>query len=328
MNDKNTQAQFEKDCERMIQSLQEIYSNKSSDEYKMRGDITASSEYETIEKMVTDIRTLKGFPPVEANEIKTLFLTLHRPIFKTMCNDYLTKPNEKNTSFTAVYTVGFRLLIGELSRIFASTEATDNGIVYKPDKISKKDNTKNMIRHYNNSIEQNINKYVSEKHSTKPQVHQESVAGIISGVGSIVSGVMNVVSGIFPSSSKEVRPSSIMNSMLMRSYDKKVQKFEDAAKNYQLAKEAYEDYMRIPQGDRKRRIEHKYTKLIHKYNIKMQHLKAKIAHFDERSSVEARENRQRVREDAILNEDDNDSVSNDTPSASSNSGSSASDFDF
>ena len=52
--------------EHMNQTLVEIYKNKSADEYKMKGDITISSEYSTIERMVSDLKILKGFSSSEA----------------------------------------------------------------------------------------------------------------------------------------------------------------------------------------------------------------------------------------------------------------------
>ena len=51
-----------------------------------------------------------------------------------MVGEYLSKPDDKNIVFTAAYTFGYRLLVGELGRIIASSEATDKGFVYKPDK--------------------------------------------------------------------------------------------------------------------------------------------------------------------------------------------------
>ena len=75
----------------------------------------------------------------------------------------------------------------------------------------------------------------------------------------------------------------------MRSYDKKVKKFEDISKLYEATKTAYEEYLRIPQNDRNRKIESKYKKNLDKYNIKMQNLKAEIDHYDQRSVEEAKE---------------------------------------
>ena len=55
--------------EHMNHALSEIYKNKSADEYKMHGDITQSSEYETLERMVSDLKILKGFSKTEADAV-------------------------------------------------------------------------------------------------------------------------------------------------------------------------------------------------------------------------------------------------------------------
>ena len=119
------------------EQLHDIYSNKSSEEYKMCGDITKSPTYEKIEIGVSELKTLKGFSKNDAKDMETMFMTLHRPIFKKMVAEYIAKPEDRNVVFTSVFTVGYRLLVSELSRIIASTEATNKGIVYKPDKASR-----------------------------------------------------------------------------------------------------------------------------------------------------------------------------------------------
>ena len=50
-----------------------------------------------------------------------------------------------------------------------------------------------------------------------------------------------------------------------------------------------DEYMKLPQSQRKQRIEHRYTKMMDKYNIKMQNLKAQIDHFDSRSIEETKD---------------------------------------
>lgn len=142
--------------------LRDIYTNKSSDEYKMKGDITKSPSYSRIEEMVADLKTLKGFDKKDADDITQLFNTLHRPVFKVMVKEYIMEQNDKNTLFTATFTVGYRLLVGELTRIYASTEATDKGIVYKPDKVSRRSEATAMIRIYNQNLEATLNKYVQD----------------------------------------------------------------------------------------------------------------------------------------------------------------------
>ena len=49
----------------MLYNIQSIYKNKSSDEYKMCGDITKSPEYDRIKKMIDDLKTLKHYPKNE-----------------------------------------------------------------------------------------------------------------------------------------------------------------------------------------------------------------------------------------------------------------------
>ena len=58
---------------------------------------------------------------------------------------------------------------------------------------------------------------------------------------------------------------------------------------YEATKEAYDEYLKIPESQRKEKIESKYQKNIDKYNIKMQNLKAKIDHFDSRAEEDAKD---------------------------------------
>lgn len=276
--------------EHMNQTLVEIYKNKSADEYKMKGDITISSEYSTIERMVSDLKILKGFSSSEADDIKMLFLTLHRPVFKKMVSEYLVSPNERNQTFTTVFTVGYRLLVGELSRIFASTEATDKGIAYKPDKVSRKENAKWLIKHFNKSLEQKIDTYI-RSHGNKQKSLQEAVVEISDGFGmvaDIVATVFDVIGLVF-SGAKELNPISFISALLTRSYDNKVKKFEEVSAMYNATKEAYDEYMKIPKAQRKEKIESKYMKNIDKYNIKMQNLAAQIEHYDSRAKEEVKD---------------------------------------
>lgn len=274
----------------MNHALVEIYKNKSADEYKMRGDITVSSEYSTIERMVSDLKVLKGFPSSEAEDIKMLFLTLHRPVFKKMVTEYLASPNERNQTFTTVFTVGYRLLVGELSRIFASTEATDKGIAYKPDKVSRKENAKWLIKHFNKTLEQKIDTYI-RSHGNKQKPVQEALVEISDGFGAVagvISTVFDVINLIF-TGAKELNPISFINAMLTRSYDNKIKKFEEVSAMYNATKEAYDEYMKIPAAQRKEKIESKYIKNIDKYNIKMQNLAAQIEHYDSRAKEEVKD---------------------------------------
>lgn len=159
---KQSQKQLDSAMLAINSMLRDIYSNKSSDEYKMKGDITKSPNYSKIEEMIADLKTLKGYSKQDADDITKMFHTLHRPVFRTMVKEYIMEQNDKNTLFTATYTVGYRILVGELTRIYAATEATDKGIVYKPDKLSRKSDASRMIKLYNDRLEETLNKYVQD----------------------------------------------------------------------------------------------------------------------------------------------------------------------
>lgn len=283
----------EKYVESMINDLAAIYSNKSSDEYKCKGDITKSPKYESIEYMIAQLSSLKRYPDNEAKSLKNLFNTLHRPIFGKMVSEYMANANERNIIFTTAFTVGYRLLVGELSRVYASTEADDKGIVYKPDKVSRRENVIPLIRKYNSDIDKKLDDMIKKAHKEKVPVQEaatiSALGAAVDGVVSVVEGVLGFVSNIFRSAAS-LNPVALISAVLSRSYDKKVEKYEAVAAEYEAAKKAYEEYMKIPASQRKKRIEHKYTKMIEKYNIKMGNLKAQIDHFDLRSQNDANDN--------------------------------------
>ena len=207
-----------------------------------------------------------------------------------MVTEYLVSPNERNTTFTTVYTVGYRLLVGELSRIFASTEATDKGITYKPDKISRKENAKWLIKHFNGSLEQQLDTYI-RSHANKLKPVQEAVSDVADAFG-VVSGIVSTVFeviGLVFRGAREINPISFINAMLTKSYDNKVKKFEDVSAMYYATKDAYDEYMKLPASQRKEKIESKYIKNIDKYNIKMQNLAAQIEHYDQRAKEEIKD---------------------------------------
>ena len=315
--------------EHMNHSLAEIYKNKSGDEYKMKGDITTSPEYSTIERMISDLKILKGFSSSEADDIKMLFLTLHRPVFKKMVVEYMNSPTERNQTFTTVYTVGYRLLVGELSRIYASTEATDKGIAYKPDKISRKDNAKFLIRHFNKSLEQKIDTYI-RTHGNKSKPVQEAVSDISDGVGVVVGVITTVfdVLNLLFSGAKELNPISLINAMLTRSYDNKIKKFEEVSAMYNATKEAYDEYMKIPKADRKEQIESKYVKNIDKYNIKMQNLAAQIEHYDSRAKEEVKDFKEKKPSTPKTNTSSTTTKKDDDTSSTTTSTTDTGGFDF
>jgi hypothetical protein len=82
-------------------------------------------------------------------------------------------------------------------------------------------------------------------------------------------------------------PVSFINCVLTDYYDKKVQSFYDAEAMYEETKKAYDEYLKIPDAQRSKKIESKYVKNMKKYNIKMENLRAKIAHYDQRAETEA-----------------------------------------
>lgn len=302
----------------MINTLSEIYSNKNSDEYKSHGNITLSPAYKDIEKNLSNLSKLKGYPSSDATNLKNLFNALHRPIYNKMVTEYLAKPNERNMIFTAVYTVGYRLLIGELSRIYASTEATEKGIVYKPDRISRKSDMNAFIKNYNADLERRIDEFINNNNV------QEAVVDTIAAMGragfGVIIGTFNFLSNIFRSA-QALNPVALMDAILMRSYDKKIRKFDNACGMYWAAKDAYDEYMKIPEAQRQKKIESKYIKMIEKYNIKMNNLKAEIEHYDSRAVEEA--------DDAIKkSKNKKPSSTNTNTSTSSNDSSSDDDFDF
>lgn len=434
--------------------LAQIYKNKSTDEYKMKGDITKSPSYKQIEEMISDLKTLKGYSPNDARDMTSLFNTLHRPVFRTMVKEYIVDPNDKNTVFTSMYTVGYRLLVGELARIFAATEATPKGIVYKPNKMSRKDDASKLIKIFNDDLENKLNKlvqdmkkhpeespvsesyltlllgslvqetvepeekvsadngapapvneadepvpgddapaaveegddpskksnnvilqgiinnlekanpnkktfnlkelqekYCKDQSSNKPETVKESdeagagpgendpgasedadmhstddtssvtesvtftqeasdpntsrlhsaaerlentaksaenyskLLGVIVGSVALLGGLFADVVGLL----KGLNPISDINYMFMNSYDKKVSKLGNVANMYEATKKAYDDYMKIPESQRKKKVESNYLKDLEKYNITMNNLSAQIEHFNSRAKKESQE---------------------------------------
>lgn len=313
-NKKKNRATEDDMIRTMMVSLKDIYSNKSSDLYKSHGDITIVSVYSKIEKMLADLRVIKKYPQNEGQNLRHLFNTLHRPIFKKMVAEYIHEPNERNTIFTCVYTVGYNVLVGELGRVYASTEATKDGIVYKPDKISRKNKLSGFISAYNDSLEEKLDAYIRE--TSKPQPTQESMLEIISGVGKFINGAVTVIGKIF-GRAKDINPIALINSILTHTYERKVEAFEDAHDMYVATKQAYDEYMELPDSQRIQKVESKYMKNLEKYNIKMQNLKAKIDHYDQRAEAEAEENLANIPSDTSDAEDESDGEStsnNSTPS--------------
>ena len=303
--DKDAESRVAQSLASMMKMLDDIYKNKSSDEYKMAGDITKSPVYEGLEMAVANLKTLKGFPPKEAAEYSRMFSNLHKPIYKTSVASFLKGADEKNTAFTAIFTAGYRILVGEFSRIYSSTEATPTGIVYRPDKNPNANAaTKEFIRAYNDNMENTINNAIRMK-ANAPKLHQEAattaaILGTISAAATALAmfsrahalaPVLNFWDGLFKrifGSKKDLNPVSRIQHAFTNSYDKKVKQFENAEKMYLATKEAYEEY-KNKNGPRDMRVEKNYLANIEKYNIQMKNLKAKIDHFDARAEEEAKE---------------------------------------
>lgn len=268
-------------AENMASDIRRTYKNKSGDEYKMAGDIRRSPNYSTLEKLITGLKTLKKFPSNEANDINQMFNTLHRPIWGKMVKDYLAKPTERNTMYTFYFTTGYKILRGELARIYASTEATEKGIVYKSDKYARKEMILRFIRYYNENLDNLIDRAIKENERVKKTV-QESAGSVATEVVDIASMIFTLIGSVFKHAA-ELNPISFVSALLSRSYDKKVEKFDEVAALYSATVQAYEDYMMLPDSKRSEKIESKYVKNIEKYNIKMENLRAKIAHYDQRA---------------------------------------------
>lgn len=324
----------DKDIDRMtaamMTELTTIYKTKSSDEYKMAGDITKSPMYEKIEQMLANLNLLKHFNKNEAKDLHSLFNVLHRPIFKKSVTQYVHEPNETNIMFTVVFTTGYRMLIAELSRIFACTEATDKGIVYKPNKIFESSDAMKLIKAYNNDIETKLDRYIRAHMNTPVQEAWSSIVG--AGVevlkfikskeliewGAVFSDLFNAIFG----SARELNPLSFIDDVLSESYDRKVQEFDNVCDNYQATKDAYEEYIRIPEAQRDKKVESRYLKDMEKYNIRMQNIQAKIKHYDQRAAEESKELADKIKIEKTDDTKTSDNTKNDT------SGDDFDNFDF
>lgn len=340
--------------------LREIYSNRSSDEYKMKGNIAKSPSYRLIETMLSDLATLKGYPKGNIGDLKELFKTLHLPVFKTAVKSYIMEPNDRNTIYTSMFTIGYRLLVGELSRIYSSTAATPSGIVYKPDKASRENDALKMIRLFNSKLETTLDKYIQDMkkndniknetvnesflmelfglnvmtESDQSEVTQEDdteavvddtastdsspeaetevsdsdesvqegfmdaltsfgkgVAHLTSGVSIVVAGASAIagVLGIIKNLISGFNPIADVNYLFMNSYEKKIEKLDAVSRMYDETKKAYEEYMKIPAAQRKKKVESKYVQNMEKYNLAMKKLSAEIEHFNQRAKKESEE---------------------------------------
>jgi len=304
--------------ESMLNNLKRLYSNKSDELYKCKGDISKSPSYYLLEARVANLSSVKKYPAAETQALKNMFNVLHRPIFNKMVMEFLNKPEERNIIFTAFFTTGYRVLAGELARVFTSVKATDKGFIYHPDKISRKESTMKFIKKFNNELEKGIDDMIKREH--RP-VQEAAILSAVTDVANLavgmVEGVFGVINGIFRSAAS-LNPISFMSAILTRSYDKKVEKFQKVAKEYEVALKLYEDYKKLPETNRRARQEHKYAKIVEKYNIKMEKLKAEIDHYDMRAKEEAEEDIAEIKKkkDSKKTETQNNSDSKDSDSSS------------
>lgn len=306
-------------------NLKRIYSNKSGDEYKMKGDITKHPLYDTLSKDIGELGNgVKNIPTINVTAIKDMFASLKKPVWKKMIPEFMAKPNPKNVIYTASFSMGYRYMISALMYIQTNIKASENGLEFVTPKLRPSDQTKEILDFvrkngkdfdkYAEKLYQAYNKdekKQSKDDKKKDEVKTESyvvtqeAAGAIAAVANkavgLVEGVFGILNGIFKTAAS-LNPVSLISACLSRSYDKKVEQYEKVSKELEATKKAYDEYKKIPATQRKKRIEHNYTKMIDKYNIKMANLKAKIDHFDTRS--------------AKGSEDDDD----DTPTGTTNKG--------
>lgn len=354
---KKTQNELQATLVSITTLLHETYKNKSTDEFKMKGDIKKSPMYKDIESMVQGLSALRKYPAVDARDIQQLFKSLHLSIFSTMTKEYMMEVNDKNTLYVATFTMGYRLLIGELSRIYTSTKATDKGIVYEPTKISRDESSRKMIKMFNMDLDKQLARYAEELKrlpktdatvaeafaleavqackecgtmtkgddpatTVKPVTEEDEpdttdtagdssedsvndttdsddsvqeAAEIFTAIGKVASLFFAGISAIGTLGSKVgsflkgLNPIAAFNFMFMSSYEKKIAKFDAVVATYKATKDAYEEYLKIPETQRSKKVESKYVQNMEKYNMTMQKLSAEIEHFNQRAEEEAKD---------------------------------------
>jgi hypothetical protein len=136
--------------------------------------------------------------------------------------------------------------------------------------------------------------------------------------GAVFTDLLNFIFG----SARELNPMSFIDDVLSESYDKKVQSFDNVCANYEATKQAYEEYLRIPESQRDKKVESKYMKDMEKYNIKMQNIQAQIKHYDQRANEESKEMADKIK---IERPEDKPNTKKDT---SSTTEATDDDFDF
>lgn len=294
-------GQYKNYTETTLKNVKRVYKNKSGDEYKMKGDIRKHPCYDIISRDVKSLGDgVKNAPTKVITGVKDMFAALHKPIWKKMVGEYMAKPNEKNTAYTICFSNGIRMMLSVMMTIFSYTKATENGLVYEePEKLSDDDKirfefiTKNG-KDYDQKVMKMYDMAATKAKKDKPvtakkddEITQEAasvgiVAATADAVVGVIEGVFGILNGVFRTAAS-LNPISLISACLSRSYDKKIEQYEKISKEYEAAKKAYDEYKKIPATQRKKRIDHAYTKMIDKYNIKMKNLKAKIDHYDTRA---------------------------------------------
>lgn len=335
-----------------LHMIKMIYENRSSDEYKSHGDIKLVSDYNSIDKMVTDLAMIKKLPEDNLNNVKQLFLTLHRDIWSKQVSAYIVKPDATNSIYTTFYTVGYRILVAELGAIYASVDYGEDGsMTYNPTKVAERKDMSEFIACFNDDLDKNIAEFaksidiekLNEPSNEKPpmdlpkvkteaydfddedtyHVYTESVVGVLEVFDKILTPIQLIVErfGKIFKGFHGINPMSLINYILSSSYDKKVEKFKDVCAMYNAMQEAYAEYQKRPKKDPK--VERNYKKKIAALASKMKNLEASIKHYDSRAREETRENLSKIDSDIK----DKKSSSSDNTSKKSSSDDVV-DFDF
>ena len=314
-NEKNQAAMIA-----MISQLDKVYSNKSGDDYKMAGDITKSPVYDLLQRTIADLSTIKGLSKSDVEELKKMFNALHRPNFKKIVTKYIHEKSSSAIPMTATFTVAYRTLINEMSRIYTSVEATEKGFVYKPDKFSRKNDMSKFIRGFNLKIDSELSRHVrattkdikvGDKFKLESFIYEEGFVGSSTRFAGFIADKLSGIAPyfrefgawcrmLFPDVSV-LNPISWFSNRLSNKYDAMVDKYHAIATEYLETKKAYEEYMEKPAFRRSKKVEDNYKKMMAKYNIKMLNAKAAIRDFDQRSIKETIE-QAKVEEEKILKE--------------------------
>jgi hypothetical protein len=111
------------------------------------------------------------------------------------------------------------------------------------------------------------------------------ISGIASWAAPIALG-LDIVAGLFGKIARFTigkNPIAELNYFFTTQYEKKIQKLGAVSANYFATKDAYDEYMKIPDAQRKKKVESKYLQNMEKYNIQMKNLEAQIEHFNSRA---------------------------------------------